>query len=66
MKIEEQTERIVSLEEEVVTLCWKKACTCGEKKRNVSTQFFGLFQNFYSPYSNPPYTQLPLLRPYDL
>ena len=27
-KIEGQTERIVSLEEEVTTLCWKKACMC--------------------------------------
>ena len=32
MKIEEQTKRIVSLEEEIATLCWKKACTCGEGK----------------------------------
>ena len=31
-KIEDQTERIVLLEEEVATLCWKKACTCGEGK----------------------------------
>ena len=31
-KMEEQMERIVSLEEEVATLCWRKACTCGEKK----------------------------------
>ena len=31
MKMEEQTERIVSLEEEVATLCWKKACMCGEE-----------------------------------
>ena len=31
-KIEGQMERIVSLEEEVTTLCWKKACTCGEGK----------------------------------
>ena len=28
--IEGQTERIVLLEEEVATLCWRKACTCGE------------------------------------
>ena len=27
-------ERIVLLEEEVTTLCWKKACTCGEGKGN--------------------------------
>ena len=32
MKIEGQTERIVLLEEEITTLCWKKACTCGEGK----------------------------------
>ena len=32
MKMEEQTERIVSLEEEVATLHWKKACMCGEGK----------------------------------
>ena len=32
MKIEGQTERIVSLEEEVAMLHWKKACTCGEGK----------------------------------
>ena len=32
MKIEEQTERIVSLEEEVTTLHWRRACTCGEVK----------------------------------
>ena len=32
MKMEGQMERIVSLEEEVATLCWKKACTCGEGK----------------------------------
>ena len=31
-RIKEQTERIVSLEEEVTTLCWKKACMCGEGK----------------------------------
>ena len=31
-KIEGQMERIVSLEEEVATLCWKKACTCREGK----------------------------------
>ena len=30
--MEEQIERIVSLEEEVTMLCWKKACTCGEEK----------------------------------
>ena len=27
-------ERIISLEEEVATLCWKKACTCGEGEGN--------------------------------
>ena len=32
MKMEGQMERIVSLEEEVATLRWKKACTCGEGK----------------------------------
>ena len=32
VKMEGQMERIVSLEEEVATLCWKKACTCGEGK----------------------------------
>ena len=32
MKMEEQTERTVSLEEEVATLCWRKACMCGERK----------------------------------
>ena len=32
MKMEEQMERIISLEEEVAMLCWKKACTCGEGK----------------------------------
>ena len=31
MKMEGQMERIVLLEE-VTTLCWKKACTCGEGK----------------------------------
>ena len=31
-RIEGQVERIVSLEEEVATLCWKKACMCGEGK----------------------------------
>ena len=31
-KMEEQTERIVLLEEEVTTLHWKKACMCGEGK----------------------------------
>ena len=31
-KMEEQTERIVSLKEEVATLCWRKACMCGERK----------------------------------
>ena len=31
-KMEGQMERIVSLEEEVATLRWKKACTCGEGK----------------------------------
>ena len=31
-KIEGQTERIISLEEEVATLHWKKACMCGEGK----------------------------------
>ena len=31
-KVEGQMERIVSLEEEVATLCWKKACMCGEGK----------------------------------
>ena len=30
--MEEQTERIVLLEEEVATLHWKKACMCGEGK----------------------------------
>ena len=28
--IEGQTERIVSLEEEVATLCWRKECKCSE------------------------------------
>ena len=32
MKMEGQMERIVSLEEEVAMLCWKKACMCGEGK----------------------------------
>ena len=32
VKIKGQMERIVSLEEEVTTLHWKKACTCGEGK----------------------------------
>ena len=32
MKIDGQMERIISLEEEVATLCWKKACMCGEGK----------------------------------
>ena len=31
-KIEEPTERIVLLEEEVAMLCWRKACMCGERK----------------------------------
>ena len=31
-KMEGQMERIVLLEEEVGTLRWKKACTCGEGK----------------------------------
>ena len=31
-KMEEQTERIISLEEEIATLHWKKACMCGEGK----------------------------------
>ena len=31
-KMEEQTGRIVSLEEEIATLRWKKACMCGEEK----------------------------------
>ena len=31
-KMEGQMERIVSLEEEVATLRWRKACTCGEGK----------------------------------
>ena len=33
--IEGQTERIVSLEEEVVTLRWRKACTCGDKGKET-------------------------------
>ena len=32
MKMEEQIERIILLEEEVAMLCWKKACMCGEGK----------------------------------
>ena len=37
--IEGQTERIVSLEEEVATLRWRKACACGEegKKTVIAT-----------------------------
>ena len=31
-KMEEQTERIVSLEEEVAMLHWRKVCMCGEGK----------------------------------
>ena len=39
-KMEEQTERIISLEEEVATLYWKKACTCGEGKgKGVAVAF---------------------------
>ena len=35
-KANAQEERIISLEEELATLRWKKACTCGEKgKRTV-------------------------------
>ena len=33
--IEGQTERIVSLEEEVATLRWRKACTCGEEGKRI-------------------------------
>ena len=33
--IEGQTERIVSLEEGVVTLRWRKACTCGEEGKKM-------------------------------
>ena len=32
MKMEGQMERIILLEEEVATLCWKKACMCGKGK----------------------------------
>ena len=34
-KANTQEERIVSLEEELVTLRWKKACTCGEEGRRT-------------------------------
>ena len=33
--IEGQAERIVLLEEEVATLCWRKACVCGEKGKQT-------------------------------
>ena len=34
-KTEAQEERIVALEEEVATLRWKKACSCGEEGKET-------------------------------
>ena len=36
--IEGQTERIVSLEEEVATLHWRKACACDKEGKKMSFQ----------------------------
>ena len=54
--IEGQTERIVSLEEEVVTLCWKKACTChwGRGPMEMGVYMLGTFQALSQSSSNVP------------